>query len=102
MELTAYLNYRRISAKLRYWRSVNKQEVDFLVGENVAIEVKATSKVQKSDLSGLVAIKEEGVFQKYILVSHDLVESMQDNIRCIHWKTFLKELWQDELIKNGN
>lgn len=98
-ELTAFLSYTRSSEKLRYWRSVNKQEVDFLCGETLAIKVKSTTKVNTSDFSGLKALRKEAVFKNYVLVSHDLVEALRDGVRCIHWKTFVKELWSGGLTK---
>ena len=98
MELTAYLSYRRGPDKIRYWRSVNKQEVDFVIGTSTAIEVKATNKVKPKDLSGRVALNEEGIFKKFFLVTHDQVETMKNGVRCLNWKTFIRELWSDSLI----
>jgi predicted AAA+ superfamily ATPase len=98
MELTAYLSYTRSLDMLTYWRSVNKQEVDFLVGNSVAIEIKASAKVSSRDFSGLRALQEEGIFERFILISHDTVETFKDGIRCIHWRTFVKELWANKLL----
>jgi len=49
MELRAYLSYTRKKPPLRYWRSKNGHEVDFLIGETTAIEVKASRKVSRND-----------------------------------------------------
>jgi hypothetical protein len=40
MEIRAYLGYRRIKLSLSFWRSTHGHEVDFLIGEKVAVEVK--------------------------------------------------------------
>lgn len=97
MELRAYLSYRRSSEELTYWRSVNGQEVDFLVGEEFAVEVKSTKKVSPRHRKGLVALKEEGVFKRYYLVSHDPLEATHDEIIQIHWEEFLRRMWDNDL-----
>jgi predicted AAA+ superfamily ATPase len=45
LELRAYLAYRRRPERLAYWRSTHGHEVDFVVGDHTAIEVKATRRV---------------------------------------------------------
>jgi predicted AAA+ superfamily ATPase len=98
LELRAYLAYRRRPDRLGYWRSVHGQEVDYVVGEQAAIEVKAIRRVSPRDLRGLRALAEEGVFRSYILVSDDPIEGLRDGVRCIPWQTFVRELWADQLL----
>jgi predicted AAA+ superfamily ATPase len=64
MEIRAYLSYRRQKAAFTYWRSTHGHEVDFLIGTETAIEVKAANLVSKRDCKGLEALAEEGVFKK--------------------------------------
>ncbi len=98
MELSAYLSYTRSLEKLRYWRSINKQEVDFLIGNKIAIEVRATKKVHKNDTKNLPALSEEGVFENFYLISHDPVETYKDGIYCWNYKSFMTKLWNHELL----
>ncbi len=98
MELRAYLSYTRKKAPLRYWRSKNGHEVDFLIGETTAIEVKASRKVSRNDFKGLTYLEEEGVFRHFILVSQDPVSSRVDQILALPWQRFLKDLWEDRFI----
>ncbi len=98
MELRAYLGYRRRRDTLAYWRSTANHEVDFVVGDHTAIEVKATKRVSNSDLRGLHALAEENVFRRFFLVSEDPVEASRDSISCLPWRKFLDELWGDKLI----
>ncbi len=98
MELRAYLDYRRIKEPLSFWRTTHDFEVDYLVGDRVAIEVKATKKVTGRDLKGLLALQEEGIFKNFYLVSHDRIESKKENLHLLHWETFLDKLWKDQLI----
>jgi predicted AAA+ superfamily ATPase len=97
MELHAYLSYRRIKLPLNFWRSINGQEVDFIIGE-YAIEVKASKKVSHRDLRGLKALAEENKHKRLLCVSHDPLDRVIDGVSCFHWKTFISKLWQDEFI----
>jgi len=58
MEIRAYLSYRRRKLPFPYWRSTHGHEVDFLIGEKTAVEVKATSRVVPGDFKGLKALAE--------------------------------------------
>lgn len=98
MEIRAFLNYRRIKLPLSYWRSTHGQEVDFLIGRKVAIEVKSTKRVTFTDYKGLKALAEEGVFSDYFLVSQDPVITRQKNFHTIYWKDFLERLWLGDII----
>jgi predicted AAA+ superfamily ATPase len=96
-EISAYLSYTRSLDSLRYWRSTTQFEVDFLIGSEAAIEVKATTKVQKADVKNLLALREEGVFKRYYLVTHDPVETLKDGVYFLHWRSFLERLWSNKL-----
>ena len=98
MELRAYLSYTRKKLTLTYWRSKNGHEVDFLLGTRTAIKVKATKKISSNDLKGLKYLKEEGVFQNFILVSQDPIRTLADNILALPWEKFLTDLWKDKFI----
>jgi len=98
LELRCYLDYRRSKDSLGFWRSQHQHEVDFTIGSHTAIEVKSRKKVSSSDLKGLIALKEENIFKQYFVVSQDPIETKQNSIHCLHWKTFLTRLWADELF----
>ncbi len=97
MELRAYLSYRRIKEPLSFWRSQLGHEVDFLVGERTAIEVKSTGHATAGDLKGLKALQEENVFREFFLVSQDRVATKKDGIEMVPWRIFLDRLWKDEI-----
>ncbi len=74
LELRAWLSYSRNRNKLSFWRSVNGQEVDFIIGDNSVIEVKATSRVQNKHLKGIKALAEELSLTHKIIISLDDLE----------------------------
>jgi predicted AAA+ superfamily ATPase len=51
---------------LSYWRSTSGFEVDFVVGEHTAIEVKATASVGAHHLRGLRALAEEHILKRLV------------------------------------
>jgi len=98
MEIRAFLNYRRKGVELSYWRSTHGYEVDFLIGQEIAVEIKASQKITKRDFKGLKALKEEGVFKKYILVSQDPINTSDGNVTTVYWNKFLDDLWSDRIV----
>ena len=99
MELRSYLTYRKKEQlALCYWRTKHGQEVDFVIGNRLAIEVKATTSVGGHDFKGLRTLAEEGVHEKFYLVSHDPIATCDGNFYAMPWTMFLDELWQDRLF----
>ncbi len=98
LEIRAYLSYRRRNDSLEFWRTKSHQEVDFIVGDEVAIEVKATQKVTENDLKGLKALGDEKKIKDYYLVSKDPLSAKRGDIHCIPWTRFIEKLWNDGLL----
>lgn len=103
MEMRAYIGYR-LSPKLNiaslcYWRSLSGFEVDFILMEKVAIEAKTTRRHTTRDLKGLKALKEEGLFSRYLLVcDEDYAQMTEDGIEIVPWRQFLDEPWSGKII----
>ena len=98
MELRAWLSYTRREEELSFWRTRHGYEVDFLIGSEVAIEVKASKSVSSRDLKGLRALAEEGICQKFYLISQDSLNKKYEQFHALHWRTFLDQLWEDKLL----
>ena len=81
-----------------YWRSKNGHEVDFLLGVKTAIEVKASNRVSERDFKGLKYLDEEKVFENFILVSHDPVNTVSGKFQALHWEKFISDLWADKFV----
>lgn len=99
-ELTSWIDYHG-GGELAFWRSVSGYEVDFILDNAVAIEVKAKKIVANHDLKGLRALREETAFSHYIVVSLEEVERFVDGIQILPWEIFLDRLWQGEYGKDG-
>lgn len=92
-ELKTYIDYN--AGQIHYWRSTSQFEVDFILNNEWAIEVKAKFKLSKDDFKGLRALHEEKYkFKRYIVVSLESHSRIVDDyIECIPWEKLLKELW---------
>ncbi len=102
-ELRAYLSYKTNHTPLRYWKSKSGFEVDFIIGNEVAIEVKSSQKVTSRDHKGLLALKEENEWEQLIVVSQDpLKAQFKNGIQHLHWEDFLASLWRDKFTTSLN
>jgi len=98
MELRAYNSYFRRKLKLQYWRSTSQFEVDLVIDDKMAIEIKGVSQVMDKHLKGLRALKEEGKFASYCVVSCDPdIRKTADGIEIYPWSEFLNQLWLGKL-----
>lgn len=99
MELLAYRSYRERDFELRFWRTKEGHEVDFVIDDGrVAIEVKSTRHVDSHDLKGLKIFHEEHTTKTQILVCQEKVPRQLDSgILILPWQVFLKKLWEGEI-----
>lgn len=93
LELNAALNYSKSDLPLCYWRTKSGFEVDFVIGDETAIEVKSTQFVSERHLKGLMALREEQKVKKFIVISQDPHERLIEGIRILPWQKALEELW---------
>ncbi len=95
-ELRAFLEYSGDSRPLSFWRSTSGYEVDFLIGDEIAIEAKATQLVSERDLNGIKALSEEKKLKHKIIVSMDSKPRRLQGIDILPIKDFLEKLWDQE------
>jgi predicted AAA+ superfamily ATPase len=99
LELKAWLSYTRNQDRLTFWRTYTKHEVDFVIGDHTAIEVKATDRVSERDLKGLRVLSEEAPsIKKRIVVSREEhAWRSDDGIEILPAAEFFTRLWQGQL-----
>ena len=100
LELRAWLDYRRRDDLLTYWRSRSQPEVDFVVGDAVAIAVKAKPRVSARDYKGLLALAEEVPLRRKLVVCHEPRRRREENgVEIVPVRDFLTALWADAIIE---
>ncbi len=97
-EIKAYLSYRNDKRPLTYWRSQSDYEVDFMIGDSIAIEVKGSEAVSEKHAKGLKALSEEIRLKKKIIVSMDKKPRMIGDVFVLPVHNFLEHLWGDEFV----
>ena len=98
-EIRAWIDYRSPLTHLAYWRTADGRfEVDFIVGDNLAIEVKASKRVNSTDLRGLKAIANEAPFKFRIVVCFETTSRIVDGVLIMPWFEFLDKLWADNFM----
>ena len=83
-------------APLSFWRSTSGFEVDFIIGDHTAVEVKAKENVAPQDLKSLRALGEEKQFKRYLCVCLEPRSREVDGIRILPFAEFLASLWAGE------
>jgi predicted AAA+ superfamily ATPase len=101
LELKAWIDYRHPSTRLSYWRSKSGYEVDFVLNDEVAIEVKAATIAQDKHLAGLHALDEEGRRMRSYLVCREERPRRMGNVDILPWREFLERLWSGVIMDEG-
>lgn len=98
-ELRAALHYQGRDLPLQYWRSLSQLEVDLVVGDMLAIEVKSSGRVSEKDTKGLRALCEDVRFRRRIIVSLEpTARVLGDGTEVLPVKEFLSQAWSGELF----
>lgn len=97
-ELRAYADYRLPGPgpHLHYWRSKSGFEVDFILSDRTAVEVKASRNVAVQDLKGLLALAEEKKVARLLCVGLEPRRRRVGAVDILPWREFLAGLWAGE------
>ena len=98
LELKAWVDTKKPTALLHYWRSTSAFEVDFILDQKIAIEVKATENPTAKHLKGLNVLAEEGIFERFILICQCKEMRVEGNVTIYPWERFLADLWEGKLL----
>ncbi len=91
-ELLSYSDY--VSGEpLSYWRSTSGFEVDFIIGDHTAVELKAKENLSPQDVKPLLALAEEKKLKRYLCVSLEPRPRQFGRVTAIPFREFLDKLW---------
>lgn len=94
-ELISYSDY--VSGEtLNYWRSTSGFEVDFIIGDHTAVEVKAKENLSPRDVRALGALAEEKRLKRYLCVSLEPRPRKLEGVTVLPFREFLEALWNGE------
>ncbi len=95
-ELRSYCDYHPGSV-LHFWRSTTKLEVDFILNNSIAIEIKGKEIISRADLKGLYALHDEALIKSFYVVSLEKMRRQVDHVTILPWQEFLQLLWGHSL-----
>lgn len=99
MEIVAFRSYSSKDFDINFWRTKSGLEVDFVLGKGeIAIEVKGAGRIDKKDLCGVEAFKEEYSPKRSIIVCNEKAKRLSGKIKILPWKMFLHELWAGKIL----
>ncbi len=98
-EIKAYLSYAEKDLNLSYWRTTDHLEIDCIIGDKIAIEIKGTVLAHKTHYKNLAILAKEEHFSKYILISRDPAKRrVEGDIEIYPWYEFLTDLWSNKIV----
>ncbi|MCB0368346.1 MAG: hypothetical protein KDD45_02635, partial [Bdellovibrionales bacterium] len=96
--IRSYQSYNKLCDEIFYWQptEASQCEVDFLLKKGnsfCAIEAKATTRIRKEDLKGLIAISNlKGLKRKIIVYQGRELQRIQQDIEVYPIHQFIKEV----------
>lgn len=94
-ELRAALSYNQSNEPLTFWRTHSGHEVDFVIGDHTAIEVKASEMVTERSLKNLRLFSEELPLKRRVVVSLESTPRRTgDGIEILPFRRFAEEFCQ--------
>jgi predicted AAA+ superfamily ATPase len=96
-ELKCYSDYVS-GERLWFWRSTSGFEIDFIIGDHTALEIKAKRNISGNDIKALCMLSEERKLKRYICVSMESRRRKVGNIDIIPYEEFLNLLWDKAFI----
>ena len=100
-ELRAFVGYREVDHELAYWRLPSGIEVDFVLGDvRLAVEAKASAKVDRNHLKGLRSIAQEypETGRRVVVCLEPRARRTDDGIDILPAETFVRRLWSGDLL----
>ncbi|MBN1426392.1 DUF4143 domain-containing protein [Candidatus Fermentibacteria bacterium] len=99
MELAAHSSISELHYDITFWRTKTGLEVDFILADGeVAIEIKASRKVERRELHAIHAFADDHSPRSAIVVCSETRERLHEGIRVLPWRLFLEELWSGAII----
>lgn len=96
-ELTCYRDY--VSGEtLSFWRSSSGFEVNFIIGDHTAVEVKAKQNLSSHDIKSLFILAEENKLKRYLCVSLEPRIRRVGDVVILPFTKFIENLWNGEYM----
>lgn len=99
LEINAFISYHRLDESISFWRTRDQSEVDFIISDHTAIEVKAANNVSSRDQKNLLKLSEEGTFKHFLIISNDpSPKAFDTGVQCLPFADFIDRLWHRDFF----
>lgn len=98
LEVLAHSSYSEMNYPVTYWRTASQLEVDLVLGNDIAIEIKSTERAMDKHLKNLRAFKEEHSARAFLVSRDPKPRKTADDILILPWRDFLEMLWTGTLF----
>ncbi|OFZ47642.1 MAG: hypothetical protein A2381_09500 [Bdellovibrionales bacterium RIFOXYB1_FULL_37_110] len=97
-ELESYRDYYSQDCSFSFWRLEKECEVDFIINNEIALEVKSSNHIHKDHLKSLMSFSDDFKVKRKIIVSRDPDKRTIDQIELIPYQDFLTDLWNKKIF----
>jgi predicted AAA+ superfamily ATPase len=97
-ELATYRDYRSPDTEITFYRDTSKREIDFMIDDQIAIEVKSTELVHDRDLKTISTVGKELQLKRLIVVSNEKNWRKVGAVEIVPVLQFLRELWAGDIF----
>jgi uncharacterized protein len=97
-ELVTYRDYRSLDTSVTFYRDTSKREIDFIINDQVAIEVKSADFIHDRDLKTISSIGKELKFKRMLVVCNERHWRKVGHVEIMPIKEFLRSLWSGEIL----
>jgi predicted AAA+ superfamily ATPase len=100
-EIKTFCDYHGIK-DLHYWRTKDQSEVDFIIDNKIAVEVKGSEVFNNGYLTSLIRLKEEEIIEEFYLIylGKDLTLEKYPWIKIMNYKNFLTKIYSEHSIES--
>lgn len=95
-ELVTYRDYRSPDASISFYRDTSKREIDFIINDQVAIEVKSADLIHDRDLKTIATVGKELNFKRLLVVCNERHWRKVGEVEILPIEEFLRSLWMGE------
>ncbi len=98
LQIIAHSSYSNLNYAISFWRTASQLEVDLIIRDDIAIEIKSTNRVVNKHLRGIRAFREEHNCKAFLVSCDPVPRKTDDDILILPWKDFLERLWNNEIV----
>ncbi len=96
-ELFSYKSYLNRSLSIEHFRTLQKEEIDFILNKEIPLEIKAKEHISFQELKTIVKYLHNKTFKKdYVVSLEKHSRKITENLFILSLDDFIKKLWNHD------